>query len=250
MVAVLGLFLGPRDQSVSLPPSIKEQVMNNIIQLNSNNTETMSSRDIADLVNSRHSDVMSSIGLLIEKGVISGYAPEPYTHPQNGQTYKEYKISERDSYIVVAQFSPEFTAALVDHWQKTKNPNHETFVVPQTMSEALQLAADQAKKIERDAPKVAFVENLVERNVLMTATQVAQKHKMSAIKLNKMLMEFGGVYSANVKRAKVFTQRWIEQGYGEMKQTEMGHSQALFTPAGEVRICEILVSEGVIGGDV
>ncbi len=80
----------------------------------------------------------------------------------------------------------------------------------------------------------------------MTAMQVASKHKMSAVKLNKFLDELGGVYSKAVKRGRVFIQAFIDKGYGELKQTELGYSQALFTPAGEVWIHEQLISEGII----
>jgi len=122
----------------------------------------------------------------------------------------------------------------------------QTPVLPQTFAEALQLAADQAKQLEAQAPKVAFVENLVERKTLMTATQVGQKHKISAIKLNRMLDDIGGIYSKSVKRSRTFCQSWIDGGLGEMKQTELGHSQALFTPAGEVEIARLLTSEGLV----
>ncbi|WP_433703745.1 hypothetical protein [Paraburkholderia sacchari] len=30
----------------------------------------------------------------------------------------EYRVCKRDSYVFVAQLSPEFTARLVDHWQE------------------------------------------------------------------------------------------------------------------------------------
>ena len=93
---------------------------------------------------------------------------------------------------------------------------------------------------------MAFVDNLVSRDNLMTATQVASKHKMSAVKLNRLLDELGGVYNKSVKRGRVFIQSFIDSGYGEVKQTEQGYSQALFTPAGEVYINEKLISEGVI----
>ena len=110
----------------------------------------------------------------------------------------------------------------------------------------MQLAADQARQLELAAPKVAFVDRLVERKNLITATQVASKHGVSAVKLNKILDELGGVYNQSVKRGRVFIQSFIDSGYGEVKQTEQGYSQALFTPAGEVYINEKLISEGVI----
>lgn len=123
--------------------------------------------------------------------------------------------------------------------------------VPQTMAQALRLAADQAEKIEQQqaqlalaAPKVNFFDKVVERTTLMTATQVAQKLGMSAIKLNKHLDELG-IYAMGVKRARVFKQWVIDKGLGELKQTELGYSQPLFTTAGEAWIFERLTSEGV-----
>lgn len=123
--------------------------------------------------------------------------------------------------------------------------------VPQTMAQALRLAADQAEKIEQQqaqlalaAPKINFFDKVVERTTLMTATQIAQKLGMSAIKLNKLLDELD-VYSLNVKRARIFKQWVIDKGLGELKQTELGYSQPLFTTSGEAWIVERLTSEGV-----
>jgi len=47
--------------------------------------KTMSSREIAGLVDSRHADVCRTVERLIEKGVVGGCAPSAYTHEQNGQ---------------------------------------------------------------------------------------------------------------------------------------------------------------------
>jgi phage antirepressor YoqD-like protein len=118
--------------------------------------------------------------------------------------------------------------------------------LPQNYLEALEQLVEKEKLLIAQAPKVAFVDNLVDRTNLMTATQVASKHKMSAVKLNKFLDELGGVYSKAHKRSRVFCQPFIEKGYGEVKQGDLGYSQALFTPAGEVWINEKLISEGAV----
>jgi phage regulator Rha-like protein len=91
--------------------------MNSLIATN-NESLTMSSREIARLVNSRHADLMRSIDRLSQKDVISSYTPMAYTNDSNGQRYFEYLVCKRDTYIIVAQNSPEFTAALVDRWQE------------------------------------------------------------------------------------------------------------------------------------
>lgn len=212
--------------------------------------QTMSSREIADLVDSRHSDVIRSIDRLADAGAVDRYAPTAYTHPQNGQTYQCYMLTKRDSYVVVAQLSPQFTARLVDRWQELEAG--QAFSVPTTLSGALRLAAEQAETIERQqaqiaiaAPKVDYFDRVVDRATLMTATQVAQKIGMSAVTLNKHLVELE-VYSRNVQRARVFKQWFIDKGLGMLKQTEMGYSQPLFTTAGEAWVVERLTSEGVI----
>lgn len=201
---------------------------------------TMSTREIAQLLNKQHSNIKVSAERLAEKGTIALQGSD-FEH--NGNTYTEYLLNKRDTLILVAQNCPEFTAAIVDRWQELEEQQAPR--LPQTFAEALQLAADQAKQLELAAPKVAFVDNLVDRSNLMNASQVAQKHKKSAVWLNKFLDDIG-VYSKAIKRGRVFQQWFIDKGFGEMKQTELGYSQALFTNAGEVWINEKLFSEGVI----
>lgn len=220
-------------------------------QLMNNQEMTMSSRVISDLVQSRHGDVCRSIDRLIKSGVIHGYAPSPYTHEQNGQTYYEYFLCKRDTYIVVAQLSPQFTAALVDRWQELESQQKQK--LPQTYAEALleagRLALENEKKAEQlrlAAPKVEFVDKYVERSSLQTATQVAATFGMSAVKMNKLLDEIGGIYDKRIKRSRAFCHEWISKGYGETKQNDQGYSSSLFTPAGIMRVTEIFTSEGII----
>lgn len=142
--------------------------MNQLIIGQSDQSITMTSREIASLVNSRHSDVCRTIDRLMASGTISGYAPTAYTHTQNGQQYAEYHIGKRDSYVIVAQLSPEFTARLVDRWQELELEVSPKFAIPQSFAEALRLAADQQEVIQKQAaelaiaaPKVDFVDRYV-----------------------------------------------------------------------------------------
>ena len=82
---------------------------------------TMTSREIADLVDSRHDSVKRTIERLVAQGVIKSPPLVDFKNINNvaGQ---EYVFSggqgKRDSIVVVAQLSPEFTARLVDRWQE------------------------------------------------------------------------------------------------------------------------------------
>ena len=202
----------------------------------------MSTREIAALLQKQHSNIKISAERLAEKGVIALQETQ-YVDQQNKQTYTEYLLNKRDSLVLVAQNCPEFTAAIVDRWQELEEAQKPK--LPQTFAEALQLAADQAKQLELAAPKVAFVDKLVTRTALMNSTQVAQKHGKSALWLNKVL-DGMNVFNRSVKRSRAFQQWFIDKGLGEMKQTELGYSQPLFTNAGEVWINEKLISEGVV----
>lgn len=132
------------------------------------NTLTMSSREIAEMVKKRHDSVKRTIENLAGKGVIQ--LPQPVEVKNHlGQTVAEYVFSgeqgKRDSIIVVAQLSPEFTARLVDRWQELE----EQAARPRELSrmDLIQMAfeAESARlqltlQVEEQATKIACMENL------------------------------------------------------------------------------------------
>ena len=209
----------------------------------SSNKPTMTSQDIAALVESRHDSVRRTIERLVERGVIA--LPPMVEKPTEGRPSKVYVFvgeqGKRDSIVVVAQLSPEFTARLVDRWQELEKEKAHS--IPETLSEALLLAAEQAKQLEQAAPKIAHYDAVVERDGLLSATQVGQKLKLSAIMLNRALDSLG-VYNQSMKRGRAFRQWFIDDGYGVMRQTSTGHSQPMFTVKGEAWVIERLISEG------
>ena len=207
-----------------------------------NSVLTMSSREIAELTGKRHDHVLRDIeNMLSELGQTSpqfwGELPDSYGRPQ-----KVALLPKDLTVTLVAGYNVVMRHAIVKRWQELEA--WQAPKIPQTLAQALRLAADQAEQLEIQAPKVAFFDRVAARETLMTATQVAQKVGKSAIALNKMLDDLD-VYSRNVKRARVFKQWFIDAGYGELKQTEFGYSQPLFTPAGEIWVIQKLVSEGI-----
>ncbi|WP_335951270.1 phage antirepressor KilAC domain-containing protein [Acinetobacter beijerinckii] len=229
--------------------------MSNLTQnFDCTNQVTMSSIEIVDFINNhrkasgsntilRHIDFMRKVPLVLGEGVCEKFRT-PYSHPQNGQTYSIFTFPKREACLMAMSYSYEIQAAVFDRMTALEDELNQP-VIPQTYAEALQLAANQARQLELAAPKVEYYDKIVERTTLLNASQVAQKIKISAVKMNKLLDIFD-VYHKGVKRARLFQQWFIDKGFGEVKQTELGFSQPMFTTKGEAWVIEKLTNEGLV----
>ena len=211
------------------------------------NTKTMSSREIAELTGKQHGHVVRDIELLNETLIEESLSiiGESFYTADNGQVYREFLLTQAQTIDLMTGYNRNLRVRINRRWQELEQRvATPVFQIPQTLGEALQLAADQAKQLELAAPKVAHYDKVVDRHTLLTATQVGQKIHMSAVKLNRILDELG-VYNQAHKRGRAFRQWFIDKELGEMKQTDMGHSQALFSLKGEAWVIERLASESV-----
>lgn len=214
--------------------------MNKLVSINSE--LTMSSREIADLTGKEHKNVKRDIENMLSDLEGDALTFERIYFDTMNRQQNEYHLDRRHVDCLLTGYSAVLRMKVIDRWQELESATPK---IPQTYAEALRLAADQAEQIALMAPKADVFDKIVDRGVLMTATQVGQKIGMSAVKLNSHLSELG-VYNASVKRSKAFKQWFVDKGLGEMKQTELGYSQALFTNAGEAWIVEKFSSEGII----
>ena len=224
-------------------------------QLTPKNVVTMSSRDIADLVESRHDDVKRSIERLAERGIIQ-LPPMADVKNHLNQSVSVYLVGKRDSYVVVAQLSPEFTARLVDRWQELEAGISPA--IPQTFSAALRLAAELEEEKQRlshelavAAPKVDFVDRYCTANGSMSFRQVAKLLSAKEPELRLFLIQreimyrLGGVLTPMAQH--------IDAGRFEVKTgtsatSNHAFSQARFTAKG-VRWIGGLWTEYKAGGN-
>ena len=213
-----------------------------------NNSATMNHLEIADLVDSRDDKVKQSIDRLVARDVIIqppvGIVQSVDKMGRNRET-QVYIFSgekgKRDSLIVVAQLSPEFTGAIVDRWieleRQVKEPVPQ---LPTNYIEALEQLIVKEKALIAAQPKINHYDTVVARDTLLNATTVAQSVGIkSARKLNTELEQLK-VYNMTCKRGRVFQSWFMAKGYGEMKQGDTGHHQALFTTSGQAWIIEKL----------
>lgn len=139
--------------------------------LTSNQPLTMSSQEMANLTETRHDSVKRTIEMLQNKGLISfTQIVEPIKG--GGKPKTVYHVNKRDSYVVVAQLSPEFTAKLVDRWQELEN-QIATPALPTSYKDALLMLAQ----------KVGETEELAAENERLNKTkmQIGSKREASAM---------------------------------------------------------------------
>ena len=202
---------------------------------------TMSSRDIAELTCKDHFHVMRDLRAMHGKlGAMFGGCIQPWIHPQNGQTYDEYLLDKNTSLTLLLGYDAVARMKVVKRWQELEA--QQAPKLPQTMAQALRLAAEQAEVLEQQAeqlalaaPKVEYVDRYVAANGAMGFRQVAkllnakEPEFRAFLEDNKILYRLGGVLTPY--------QNHIEAGRFSMKtgvseQTEHAFAQARFTPKG------------------
>jgi phage antirepressor YoqD-like protein len=199
---------------------------------------TMSSREIATITGKLHKNVTAVILSLHDAQLLTAEI-QPSTFEHRGNTYTEYNLNKRDSILLVARLSPEFTAALVDRWQELESSNHQA--IPKTFAEALRLAADQqeviqsqAAQIEHQKPAVEFVERYVESTGNLGFRQVCKllKAKENAFRQfledNRIMYKLSGdwvPYASHIDAGRFY----VTTGTGD---NDHNYTSAKFTPKG------------------
>ncbi|HHS9562773.1 TPA: phage antirepressor KilAC domain-containing protein [Klebsiella michiganensis] len=211
-------------------------------QLIASKTVTMSSIEISVLVDKRHDNVKRTIEALVDKGVIA--SPQIEEKPTAGRTMSVYLFrgekGKRDSIIVVAQLSPEFTARLVDRWNELEAAQHP--VIPQSFSDALRLAADLQEQKEHlsqelalAAPKVDFVDRYCTANGSMSFRQVAKLLQAKETEFRLFLIENDIMYRLGgtlTPMAQHIAAGRFEVKTGTSLASNHAFSQARFTAKG------------------
>ena len=144
---------------------------------------TMSSRDIAELTGKRHADVMrdirSMMDALQQNAELRSVCFSSTYVGENEQSYPQYELDKDTSLTLLLGYDPVARMKVVKRWQELEAQQAPT--LPQTMAQALRLAADQAEQIEAQqeqlalaAPKVEYVDRYVAANGSMGFRQVAK----------------------------------------------------------------------------
>lgn len=112
--------------------------------------QTMSSLQIAELTNKRHDAILRDIRNLIEQGVdLHNFVEMSYVDKNNRQ-YPCYQLTKTGCLILASGYNAKLREAIINRWEELeKEKLNGGFAVPTSFAEALQLAADQARQIEK-----------------------------------------------------------------------------------------------------
>lgn len=225
---------------------------------------SITSEEIASLVKSNHQEVKRSISRLAAKGVIQLPPSAKVENKQSNSPNNKYEIfvfsgekGKRDSIIVVAQLSPEFTARLVDRWQELESANKPQ--IPQSFPEALRLAAELAEQnhaltsqIVADAPKVDFADR-VEKSSGVLIGHFAKAIGIGPNRLFAWMRANGYLIATAGSRYNTPYQKYLERGYFDVTESSYdanGETRASFTThitgKGQLRITAALKECGMI----
>lgn len=211
---------------------------------------TMGSREIAALTEKRHFDVVRDIERMFEQlgEDVQGCA-QNFVHPQNGQQYREYRLDRAHTECLITGYSAMLRMKII---RRLRELEGAIAPLPQTLPEALRLAADMAEqnaqlanKVQQDAPKVAFVNQYVEAGGNKSLRETAkilnmpEKAMIDTLVRDKVLFRQSGNLLPHALRQRdgLFT---VKTG-----TSDFGHAftQTRVTPKGVQWIAERYASE-------
>lgn len=202
----------------------------------------MTSQEIAELVEKRHDNVKRTIESLVNQGVIE--SPQVEEIPTATRPAAVYVFTgergKRDSIVVVAQLSPEFTARLVDRWQELETG---VAALPKSLPEALRLAADMAEQkakaeaaLALAAPKAEALDRIATADGSMCVRDAAKALQLRPIDLTRWLQAHGWVYRRQGNAQLLGYQDKVQTGYLEHKVTVVSRTDGTEKVVEQVRV--------------
>lgn len=193
---------------------------------------TMTSREIAEYTGKRHSDVMEAIRTMEPawEKVNGRKFPLVEYKDAKGEMRPEYQLSKTECLYVATKFNDEARARLILRWEELEQEQKHR--LPQSFSDALMLAAQQAQELEQkelqlqaQAPKVRFAEAVetstrsclvaeLAKIITQNGYEIGQNRLFKWMRSQGYLGKQGEYYNLPAQRA-------MELGLFEVKKTSI-----------------------------
>lgn len=197
----------------------------NIMQF-TNSAQTMSSREIATLCEKRHDNVCRDIEKLNESYAAMGLLKIEegyYTHPNTGnQQHRQFLLTHEQTLDLITGYKLEVRIRINRRWLELE-ARHSQPIVPQTLPEALRLAAElaeqnqqQAQQLAITAPKAAAFDAITPAEGSMSLRDAAKTLGFGQNQFIQWCLQNRWLYRDQTGRLKAYASR-IDQGHIEQK---------------------------------
>lgn len=222
-----------------------------------NNTATMTSREIASLTDKRHDNVIRDIENLnrtyLEMSLLK-VEEGSYTHSNTGsQQHRQFILNKEQTLDLITGYTPVLRIKINRRWaeleEQVANPQP---VLPATYLEALEALVSTEKQKQEvtqqlelaqyqatvNAPKVEMFDLMIDKKVLKSVSAVAKDHGVSAQALNKVLNKCNNMYDKRSSVKNQFVIKVIQDGDGRTVLDREGRPISMFTIKGEAKLVE------------
>ena len=225
----------------------------NIQDLQTNNIQRMTSREIAGLCGKLHFHVKRDIEVMCSQIEIDVSTFGGIYFDDSNRQQVEYLLDKDLTLTLVSGYNAKLRYLIIQRWQELEAQVTAPVVIPATLSEALRLAADQAEVIEQQQSRLALAEpKAAALDVIDSAIgtlNVRDTAKTLGIPQNKFVnwcLAHDWMYRDTRNKLKMSSIR-MKQGFMEERAlTYQGNSnervattQPLFTPKGLTRLARV-----------
>lgn len=230
----------------------------------------VNSKEVAEMVGKRHDHLLRDIAgyvEILEKstapnfGVSDFFVKDSY-QDNTGRTLKCFLLTRKGCDMVANKMTGKkgvlFTAAYVTKFEEMERKLHQPHV-PQSLPEALRLAADLAEKneqlqlqnaqkeqiIHELKPKATYYDLVLQNKSLLSITKIAKDYGLSGRKMNEMLHELGVQFKQG--DCWLLYQKYAERGYTQSRthviDEEKSKLNTYWTQKGRLFIYDLLKAE-------
>lgn len=213
---------------------------------------TMSSREIAELTDKRHDHVIRDIEkMLADLNLAAPKFGGSYIGA-DGTKRKCYNLNKELTYTLIAGYKVKLRNVIIRRWMELEaQPAHH---IPQTLPEALRLAAEQAERVALLEPKAAALESITQSPDDLGVRDAGRELGIGQTRLAHILIERrwacregsrsklkAAHYGLSKGYVRFVTRCYTDQSTGEDRLSDV----TVLTRKGLTRMAEIVAKEGV-----
>lgn len=210
----------------------------------------MTSLDIAEITGKNHQHVMRDIRNEIEKlGEEIGQSIFGQTTYSDSQRKQQpcFTFGRKGAMQLALKYDAVTRFKVIEKIEELEGKSKTTqFMVPQTFSQALRLAADLAEDNERMKPKADYFDALVDRNLLTNFRDTAKELKVKEQEFINWLMVNKYIYRDAKGKLRPYAE--YAPSLFEIKESTRGNwsgVQTLITPKGRETF-RLLLEKGLV----